>query len=278
MRSILLVTTLACVLLGGWAQAATKTEQYVTKLCDDTVVALQKTDAAPLVPLFSTQTSSFLVAEGDKAIHLSRERLKKMDKWGEAPLFTAAAKVTDLKLTDRDYAVHVVATVEDGDKSFTLDGVSTREGEGHKWLMLALLPDKPEPSDAATSDFNKKAAAIFSAWKEGLAMGDNTPLLATLSPDDVAICVIGPDYGFYTFASADDFQAALQQVAQMGGAKLTGADKLTGTLRPPVAAMTGQWQLTVGTMQPMTEDLWTQFYLENGQWKVAGLCAMPTDQ
>jgi len=39
--------------------------------------------------------------------------------------------------------------------------------------------------------------------------------------------------------TATEFQAALQQVSQIGGVKLTGGDVMTGSLRSPVAAMTG---------------------------------------
>ncbi len=274
----MLVTTLACVLIGGYAQAATKTEGYVTKLGDATVAALQKTDAAPLAALFSASTSSFLVARGDKAIHLGRARLLKMDKWSDQSEFTSKAKVSDLKMVDRAYAVKVTAKVVDGDKTYLLDGVSTREGDGHKWLMLAVMPEKPEPTQAQTDDFNGKLQAIFASWRQGLANGDTGPMLASLAPEDVAVCVIGPDGGFYAFPTATEFQAALQQVSQIGGVKLTGGDVMTGSLRSPVAAMTGQWALSVAMMQPASQDLWVHFYLDKDQWKVAGLCAMPAEQ
>ncbi len=264
--------------MGGYAQAATKTEGYVAKLCDATVAALQKTDAQPLAALFSAQTSSFLVAEGDQAIHFGRARLLKMEKWGDQPVFTAQAKAGEIKMVDRAYAVRVTATIADGEKNYLLDGVSTREGEGHRWLMLAVLPEKPEPSQAETEEFNSKLAALFASWREGLAKGDTGPMLTTLAEEDVAVCVIGPDYGFYTFATSSEFQAALQQVSQIGGVKLTGADVMTGALRSPVAAMTGQWSLSVAMMQPAEQDLWVHFFLDKGQWKVAGLCAMPSEQ
>ena len=278
MRNILLVTTLACVLVVGQVQAATKTEGYVTKLCDATVTALQKTDAQPLAALFSAQTSSFLVAQGDKAIHLGRARLLKMDKWSDKAEFTSKAKAGEIKMVDRAYAVRVSAKVADGDKNFLIDGVSTREGDGHRWLMLAVLPEKPEPTQADTDDFNGKLQAIFASWRQGLANGDTGPMLSSLAEEDVAVCVIGPDYGFYTFATASEFQAALQQVSQIGGVKLTGADVMTGPLRSPIAALTGQWSLSVAMMQPASQDLWVHLFLDKGQWKVAGLCAMPSEQ
>jgi hypothetical protein len=266
------------MLAASVALAASKTEGYVTKLCDATVVALQKTDAAPVAALFSAQTSSFLVAQGDKVLHVGRARLLKMEKWGDKPAFTEKAKVADIKLTDRAYAVRVVANVEDGDAKYILDGVSTREGEGHKWLMLAVVPAAPEPSKAETDEFKGKLAAMFGAWQTGLAAGNGGPMLATMAPDDVAVCVVGPDYGFYTFATRGEFEAALQQVAAVGGVKITGLETLTGTLRGPVAAQWGTWSLSVAMMQPATQDLWAHLYLDHGEWRVAGLCAMPTEQ
>jgi len=100
-----------------------------------------------------------------------------MDKWSDQAEFTSKAKVSDLKMVDRAYAVKVTAKVIDGDKTYLLEESARGKAMG-TMADARRHAEKPEPTQAQTDDFNGKLQAIFASWRQGLANGDTGPMLS----------------------------------------------------------------------------------------------------
>ncbi len=270
MRGLLFAAVLALLLANGLALAEKTEDDLIWDLCDGTVAALQNTPAAPLAALFSPEASSLLIAQGDKALHLSRPRLLKMERWSDRPLFTAEAEPQPmLSVPGRGSVRHLITIVSDGEKSYWLDGMTEPQGGALKWLMLAIVPETRVASGKELDGLREALAPLFLAWEAG----DTAAVTRALAPDDVAVCMLGPDQHLQVFGTPSEVETALKGVRDLGGARISEVDLTEGVLSPAVATVTVGCKVGVGTMKPESETLLIHLYRDDGRWKVSGLWA-----
>lgn len=275
MKRIALLTALValCSVIPVWAQQ--DVPEDVTQLCGDTIAALQKTDAAPLRDLFSVQASSFLAAQGDQVIHLGRASLKDMQTWADQPLFGPMTFFSEIRYSERLYAGRVEAKLSDGEHDFVLDGVCLNEGQRKKWLMVMVRPDQA-PEDA---EIHKgQLLRWLMNWQGAFRRADIDGLVAPLAEKDVALVVVGPDYGFYVLSDPAQVKALLAQAIYMGAIELGTVAEPIIEPRPPLASVAARWQVSVGGMQAGTMDAYLHLFQQDGQWRVAALCGLPPAQ
>ena len=247
----------------------------VVALCNDTLAALQKTDAAPLAKLLSVQAGTFLAVVGDKAIVLNADALADKDKWADKPLLSEAAKAEDVKTSDRLYAVRVEGKIKDGDATYLLDGVAVGEGDGLKWGMLAVVPapDTDKPDEKARDEI----VGLMSAWGQALAGGNPQPMLDSLSPDAMAFAVVGPDYGFYVFKDREDLKMTLEEAMAQGGLSVQFSQEPQVVVSGPAALLHGTWKLDVGGNAAELE-CWAHLERTEEGWRVIAFFALPPEQ
>lgn len=275
MKRMAVLTILLAACLTASAAAQQDVPEDVGKLCGDTVAALQKTDAAPLADLFSVQASSFLAAQGDQVIHLSRTSLKDKETWADQPLFGPMTFFSDIKYSERLYAGHVEAKLSDGEKDYVLDGICLNEGQRKKWLMLMVRPAQ-EPQDVEM--YKGQLLQWLMNWQSAFRRADLDSLVAPLAEKDVALVVVGPDYGFYVLSDPAQVKALLAQAIDMGAIELGTVAEPVIQPRPPLASATARWQVSVGGMQAGTMDAYLYLFLQDGQWRIAALCGLPPAQ
>lgn len=263
-----------------WAVSATAQQQVpedVSKLCGDTIAALQKTDVAPLRDLFSVQASSFLAAQGDQVIHLGRASLKDKEIWADQPLFGPMTFYSEIKYSERLYAGRVEAKLNDGEKDYVLDGICLNEGQRKKWLMLMVRPDQA-PEDAEVQ--KGQLLQWLMNWQGAFRRADIDGLTGVLAERDIALCVVGPDYGFYVLYDPTQVKALLAQAIYMGAIEIGTVAEPIVEPRPPLATIAARWEITVGGggMQAGAIDAYLHLFQQDGQWRLAALCGLPPAQ
>jgi len=258
------------------ARAADLTEA-ATKLCQDTVAALQQTAAAPLAQTLSTQASSFLAGTDTSFVRTNHKKLANAETWAEEPLLSGEAKLKDMEVTDRMYAGQVTAKIEDGDKEFGLDGLCVYVGGTFRWLMAVVLP--PEPQDAdQLAGLKAEIGAAMEQWRQTLVQGQTDQMLSALAPDAFALAVVGPDYGFYVFSEPAEVQMML------GGGQIPGplaVDVVKGPegwATPLLASARYEWKFGVADFQQIPMEVWMHLYKGEDGWRVAALCGLPPMQ
>lgn len=272
MHRLMLSTPVVLILL--CTPLALGQQEKAEALCSDTVAALQKTDAAPLAKLLSAHAGTFLLSLGDRALLLNASALANKDKWADQPLLSEAAKLGEVKASDRLYATRVEATIEDGDKKYVLDGVAMGEGGRLKWGMAAVVPKPAEPQDEKAVS---EVLGLMNSWMEALAGGNVNPLLEALSPEAMAVAVVGPDYGFYVFNDLADLRAVAEQAMGMGGLNMLLPQEPQVTLSGPVALLKGLLTVDVAG-QTSKLECWAHLVRTEPGWRLAALFALPPEQ
>lgn len=273
----ILVLCLAAVLgTTATARAANLTEE-ATRLCQDTIAALQQTAAAPLAQLLSTQASSFLAGTETSFVRTSHKKLAKAETWAEEPLLSGEAKLKDLEVTDRMYAGQVTAKIEDGDREFSLDGLCVYAGGTFRWLMVAVLPPEPQDGDQLAS-LKAEIAATMEEWRQTLMEGQVDQMLAAMAPDAFAVALVGPDYGFYVFSEPSEVQMMLAGGQIPGPLVVEVLGEPEERTTPLLASARYEWEFGVADFQQIPLEVWMHLYKGEDGWRVAGLCGLPPKQ
>ncbi|MCD6351630.1 MAG: hypothetical protein J7M26_05880 [Armatimonadetes bacterium] len=271
---------LSTVLLAGTLAAAQALDfqNAAKKLCQDTVTALQATDAKPLTQTLSAQASSFLASDGEILVRTSRKKLADQEKWAEEPLLSDEAELKDFKAVDYMYAGEVTAKIVDGDKQYDLRGLCVYEANGFRWLMLALVPPQPEDKQKL-ADLRHEITQLGESWVGTLTQGDIARMLGTMAPDAFTLAMVGPDYGFYVFSDPAEVQAMLEGGDVNGAITIEMQSGPDGLFTPQLAAVEYKWNFGIADFQSVPLKVWVHLYHDkDAGWRVAAICGLPPQQ
>ncbi len=241
-------------------------------LCDATLAALQKTEAAPLVETMSGQCSSLVVVTESGLVRTCKSKLKGQATWTDTAPLSAAAKLAEAKATPGSDATYIEMAIDAAGKPHKLDGMAVIEGGQGRWLMLALVP---VPADAGSEADQNAIATLCDTLRQDLVRGDMGAAVKGFAPDFISFSVSGPDYGFHAFPTPPETRAFLAgQATAAGPLGIAPAQPPQLEFHGPVALGHGAWDITVATFPPQPTEVRWHFYRDGDAWRIAGVCGL----
>ncbi len=262
------LTAVIAIVLAFSALAADDLAAKLKPLVQQTANALASSDASAARQLLSTQAGALAATDGKRLVAVTSAREQIV---GKLPLLQAAGTVDKVKVTDCLYFADVSAQVTAAGKKWRLDGAALREGDGWRWIVAAFMPASDKPDATLGQAADQAMLGLVNA----ITLGNLDELRKALFQPAFACGVVGPDYGFYTAPSADAFFELVAEASGQYALHIKPVGERNTVAVGKVAIQRGQWDLGVGDMASIREQIFGVLVATSDGWRALGFAAAP---